>query len=137
MSVRASSDKHVAQKKLIYFLTANFPSLISVSAQDGSVVLGKARTRSVPSLSSLPKVSLETVPIFVWLNTDLGKTLTGIDLDALSMDETCQIFKESLIETPSKGCGVKKAGKGPVKKTPWWNDNVKEAMKDNKKLYKA
>ena len=32
---------------------------------------------------------------------------------------------------------MKKAGKGPVKKTPWWNDNVKEAIKDKKKLYKT
>ena len=68
---------------------------------------------------------------------ELGKTLTGIDLDALSMDDTWSIFKASLIETLSKACGVKKAGKGPVKKTPWWNDNVKEAVKDKKKLYKA
>ena len=43
---------------------------VSVSAQDGIVALGKAHTRSAPSLSSLPKVALETVPIFVWLNTD-------------------------------------------------------------------
>ena len=43
---------------------------VSVSAQDGTVALGKAHTRSAPSLSSLPKVALETVPIFVWLNTD-------------------------------------------------------------------
>ena len=42
---------------------------VSVSAQDGIVALGKAHTRSAPSLSSLPKVALETVPIFVWLNT--------------------------------------------------------------------
>ena len=49
----------------------------------------------------------------------LGKTLTGIYLDALSMDETWSIFKASLIETLSKACGVNKAGKGPVKKTPW------------------
>ena len=68
---------------------------------------------------------------------ELGKTLTDIDLDALSMDETWSIFKASLIETLSKACGVKKAGKGPVKKTLWWNDNVKEAIKDKKKLYKA
>ena len=41
-----------------------------VSAQEGIVALGKAHTRSAPSLSSLPKVALETVPIFAWLNTD-------------------------------------------------------------------
>ena len=38
---------------------------VSVSAQDGIVVLGKAHTRSAQSLSSLSKVSLETVPVFV------------------------------------------------------------------------
>ena len=42
---------------------------VSVSAQDGIVALRKANTRSAPSLSSLPKVALETVPIFAWLNT--------------------------------------------------------------------
>ena len=35
---------------------------VSVSAQDDIIALGKAHTRSVPSLSSLPKVALETVP---------------------------------------------------------------------------
>ena len=43
---------------------------VSVSAQDGIVALGKAHTRSAPTLSSLAKVALETVPIFAWLNTD-------------------------------------------------------------------
>ena len=42
---------------------------VSVSAQD----LGKAHTRSAPSLSSLPKVALEAVPIFAWLNTDRSR----------------------------------------------------------------
>ena len=46
---------------------------VSVSAQDGIVALGKAHTRSARSLSSLPKVALETVPIFVWLNTDRSR----------------------------------------------------------------
>ena len=68
---------------------------------------------------------------------ELGKTLTDIDLDALSMDETWSIFKASLNKTLSKACGVKKAGKGLVKKISWWNDNVKEAIKDKKKLYKT
>ena len=43
---------------------------VSVSAQDGIVVLRKAHMRSAPSLSSLPKVALKTVPMFVCLNTD-------------------------------------------------------------------
>ena len=43
---------------------------VSVSAQDGIVELGKAHTHSAPSLINLPKVAFETVPIFVWLNTD-------------------------------------------------------------------
>ena len=43
---------------------------VSVSAQDGNIALGKTHTRSAPSLSSLPKVVLRTVPLFVWLNTD-------------------------------------------------------------------
>ena len=46
---------------------------VSVSAQDGIVALWKAHTYSTPSLSSLPKVALETVPMFVWLNTDLPR----------------------------------------------------------------
>ena len=46
---------------------------VSVSVQDGIVALGKAHTRSAPSLSSLPKVALETVPMFVWLNTDRSR----------------------------------------------------------------
>ena len=38
-----------------------------------NVALGKAHTRSTPSLSSLPKVALETVPIFGWLSTDRSR----------------------------------------------------------------
>ena len=45
-------------------------SFSSVSARDGIVVLGQAYTHSSPSLSNLTKVALETVPMFVWLNTD-------------------------------------------------------------------
>ena len=51
----------------------NNPVSVSVSAQDGIVALRKAHTRSAPSLSSLPKVALETVPIFAWLNTDRSR----------------------------------------------------------------
>ena len=44
-----------------------------VSAQDGTVVLGKARTRSASSFSSLSKAALVTVPMLVCLNTDRSR----------------------------------------------------------------
>ena len=45
-------------------------SFSSVLGQEGIVALGKAHTRGAQSLSSLPKVTLQTVPMFVRLNTD-------------------------------------------------------------------
>ena len=51
----------------------SFSFSFSVSAQDGIIALGKAHTCSAPSLSSLPKVALKTVPIFVWLNTNCSR----------------------------------------------------------------
>ena len=38
---------------------------VSVSAQNGNIALGKAHTRSAQSLSSLPEVPFETVPIYL------------------------------------------------------------------------
>ena len=38
------------------------------SVQDGIVALWKVHKRSAPSLSSLPTITLETVPMFAWLN---------------------------------------------------------------------
>ena len=40
---------------------------VSDSAQDDIIALGKAHMHSTPFLSSLSKVALKTVPVFVWL----------------------------------------------------------------------
>ena len=66
--------KQASDQQTILRVTVSFSS-VSVSAQDGIGALGKAHTRSAPSLSSLPKVALETVPIFAWLNTDRSRPL--------------------------------------------------------------
>ena len=59
---------------MLFFNDASsFEVSISVSPQDGITPLGQAQTRSDPSLSSLPKVALETVPIFAWLNADRSR----------------------------------------------------------------
>ena len=49
--------------------------IIVIIIKDGTVALRKVHTHSTVSLSSLPKVALKTVPIFVWLNTDCGGML--------------------------------------------------------------
>ena len=59
--------------ELMTYKRQSFSFFFSVSAQDGIVALGKAHTRSAPSLSSIPKVALEPVPIFAWLNTDRSR----------------------------------------------------------------
>ena len=45
----------------------------SVSAEDEIMALGKAYTGSAPSLSTLLKIALETVPIVVCLNKDRSR----------------------------------------------------------------
>ena len=69
LSINVANWDMVAQDR-VGWRAAILMCAVSVSAQDDIVVPGKAHTRSAPSLSSLPKVSLETVPIFFWLNTD-------------------------------------------------------------------
>ena len=53
-------------------VTAVTPNALKVSllVRDGDTAFGKARMRSAPALSSLPKVSLKKVPMLVLLNTD-------------------------------------------------------------------
>ena len=56
---------------------ANGSVSVSVSAQDGMVGLRKALALSAPSLSSLPKVVLETMSMLIWLNTDRSRPRGG------------------------------------------------------------
>ena len=72
----ASRTPHLYPTEAGFQLPSPFQVSVSVSAQDSIVTLGKAHTRSAPSLSSLPKVALETLPIFAWLNTYFS-TLEG------------------------------------------------------------
>ena len=65
---------HYAALQDFYSLSPCAAVPISVSAQDGIVALGKVHMLSAPSLSCLPKVALEAVSIFAWLNTDRSRT---------------------------------------------------------------
>lgn len=66
----------------------------------------------------------------------MTEKLVGFLPIALSVEGTWSIFKTSLTDVLIKTCGTKKTGKVPVKRMQWWNDTVKEATKEKKKLYK-
>ena len=57
------------QRLLCFCMTVS----VLASAQDGIVGFKKAHTCSTPSLCSVCKVTLETVPVIVWLSTDRSR----------------------------------------------------------------
>ncbi|XP_035680006.1 uncharacterized protein LOC118418267 [Branchiostoma floridae] len=54
-----------------------------------------------------------------------------------SAEETWSIFKNTLLDCLMSKCGKKKNGRGQRKATKWWNDEVKEAVREKKRLYKV
>ena len=71
------------------------------------------------------------------METEITKKLEEVDCTDMTAEETWAVFKNTLTETLSKACGTKIIGRGQVKQTAWWNDTVKEAIKEKKKLYKV
>ena len=67
--------------------TLNHASSVQFSSvQDGIYALGKIHTRSTPSLGVFPNVSLETVPmlVYVWLTVEPFSSSPGRSLSAFS-----------------------------------------------------
>ena len=60
-----------------------------------------------------------------------------IDPTILNVDEAWDSFKTVLLDTIREACGIKKTGGRNRKATAWWNEEVKDAIKEKKKLYKT
>ncbi|XP_005110016.1 uncharacterized protein LOC101854755 [Aplysia californica] len=73
------------------------------------------------------------------METDVTQKLKEVDTSEMTAEETWSVFKIVLTETLGKACSTstKNTGRGQVKQTAWWNDTVKEAIKEKKELYKA
>ena len=66
----------------------------------------------------------------------LSEKLDPIDPLPLNVEEAWNTFKEALLVTVKQACGSKKMGGRNRKATAWWNEEVKEAIKEKKKLFK-
>ena len=66
----------------------------------------------------------------------ISEKLDHIDPTILNVDEAWDSFKTVLLDTIREACGTKKAGGRNRKATAWWKKEVKDAIKEKKKLYK-
>ena len=66
----------------------------------------------------------------------ISEKLDHIDPTLLNVDEAWDSFKTVLLDTIREACGIKKTGGRNRKATAWWNKEVKDAIKEKKKLYK-
>ena len=63
------------------------------------------------------------------------KKLENLDLHAnnITLEEKWVAFKQAIIGTAEEVCGEVKQGQR-MKRTPWWNEKVKEAVKEKRRL---
>ena len=66
----------------------------------------------------------------------ISEKLDRIDPTLLNVDEAWHSFKSVLLDTIREACGIKKTGGRNRKATAGWNKEVKDAIKEKKKLYK-
>ena len=71
------------------------------------------------------------------METEVTKRLEEVDSTDMTAEEAWPVFRNTLTNTRCKTFGVKKTGTGQAKQTAWWNDRVKGAIKEKKKLYKV
>ena len=64
------------------------------------------------------------------METEVTKRLEEVDSTDMTAEEAWSVFKNTMADTFCKTCSTKKTGKGQVKQTAWWNDTVKEAIKE-------
>ena len=66
----------------------------------------------------------------------LSEKLDTINSTSLTVEEAWDTFKTALLDTMKEVCGTKKTGGRNRKATAWWNGEVKDAIREKKRLYK-
>ena len=66
----------------------------------------------------------------------VSQKLEKVDPTDMNVEEAWDTLKTALLDTLQEACGTKKAGRGTRKATAWWNEEVKEAIREKKRLFK-
>ncbi|XP_012940936.1 uncharacterized protein LOC106012456 [Aplysia californica] len=69
------------------------------------------------------------------IRSTLNEKLGSINSKILTVEEAWDTFKTTLLDTMKEVCGTKKTRGKYRKATAWWNEEVKDAIKEKKRLY--
>ena len=94
-------------------------------------------TKKKKQLERLNMHKLQDEEVQTKIKSTIGEKLDRTDATLLNVDEAWDSFKTVLLDTIREACGIKKTGGRNRKATAWWNEEVKDAIKEKKKLYKT
>ncbi|XP_012935237.1 uncharacterized protein LOC106011148 [Aplysia californica] len=69
------------------------------------------------------------------IRSTLNEKLGSINSTILTVEKAWDTFKTTLLDTMKEVCGTKKTRGKHRKATAWWNKEVKDAIKEKKRLY--
>lgn len=90
--------------------------------------------KKLPEKLNMNKLQDESVQIQIrcTINEKLGST----DSTSLNIEESWETFKIAFLDTLKEVCGTKKTRGRNRKVTAWWKKEVKDAIREKKRLYK-
>ncbi|XP_035664606.1 uncharacterized protein LOC118408089 [Branchiostoma floridae] len=102
---------------------------------------GKTNWNRRRKLTHEPQINLNKLRKNMDIQEEIKRKITERleqeDTRDKSAEETWCIFRDTLLDCLKNTCGKKRHGKGQRKATKWWNDEVKEAVREKKRLYKV
>ncbi|XP_072050312.1 uncharacterized protein [Amphiura filiformis] len=90
--------------------------------------------RQQPETINLRKLAEE--PVKAAIEQQMDQLFQKLPDQEGNTEEKWTWFKDALTDTLKANCGTKKRKTGQVKGTSWWNDTVKAATKEKKRLFK-
>ena len=79
---------------------------------------------------------LQKDEVQIQIRSTISEKLDSTDPTPLSVEEAWNTFKTVLLDTMKEVCGTKKVGGRNKKATAWWNEEVKDAINEKKRLFK-
>lgn len=78
---------------------------------------------------------LQDESVQIQIRCTINEKLGSTDSTTINIEESWETCKISLLDTLKEVCGTKKTRGRNRKATAWWNKEVKDAIREKKRLY--